>query len=306
MKEKYGVESLFTVYSDNRILTESFKIDNVHQIAPEFDEEERIYILAHQVNDFFPAHAHEFFELTYVWQGELMNVIDGNEFYMASGDLAILNPEAVQCIRPLAADTLLLNICIKEEAFERTMNAFVKDENAVAEFLRGEHQSGRNYMLFATGRRAGIRAVIADSVQEYKTCGYRQSFGLEALLLLLFVKLERTNEFSYYGMDEKALGIFRYVKEHCYEYSIAEIAEQLGYHANYLSEYIKKHTGRNCRDIMRETKLEEAVKQLEETEFDVYDISENCGYTSPSHFFRIFKQHYGMTPRQYREKSRAR
>ena len=83
------------------------------------------------------------------------------------------------------------------------------------------------------------------------------------------------------------------------------MAAGLGYNANYLTGYIKKHTGRNCRDIMKEVRLNEAMHLLADTGLTVYQVSEACGYSSPSHFFRIFKESVQMTPKEYRKQIQA-
>jgi len=61
-----------------------------------------------------------------------------------------------------------------------------------------------------------------------------------------------------------------------------------------------KHTGRNCRDIIQETKLQYAMELLDNSELSIYHIAEECGYSSPSHFFRVFREKYGITPNEYR------
>lgn len=45
------------------------------------------------------------------------------------------------------------------------------------------------------------------------------------------------------------------------------------------------------------------VKQLLlTTELPVYEICSQAGYVNPSQFGRLFREHYGMTPIQYRNK----
>lgn len=33
---------------------------------------------------------------------------------------------------------------------------------------------------------------------------------------------------------------------------------------------------------------------------NILDISIDCGFSSLAYFYKVFKQHYNMTPRQYR------
>ncbi|MEE0419224.1 MAG: AraC family transcriptional regulator [Lachnospiraceae bacterium] len=283
------------------IADQSYVIRDLHQLSEKLPEDENIYILSHNVTEDFPKHRHGYYEMNYVYQGDLVNVIDGNEIYMSEGQLAIVNPRGVQSLRCLGGETLILNFCLHRECFDRTLKAFYEDRNPVSDFLRDAHKNKRNYMFFSMEHDVQAQSIVSNIIQEYADARFHQSYALEALFILLFTHLVRTGEYSYYGMDEQALRTVQYIKEKCLSASIAQIASQLGYNPSYLAVYVKKHTGRNCRDILQEARLKEALRQLAETDYDIYDIAENCGYSSPSHFFRIFREKFGLTPGEYRK-----
>jgi AraC-like DNA-binding protein len=46
--------------------------------------------------------------------------------------------------------------------------------------------------------------------------------------------------------------------------------------------------------------MEEACSLLSGTRANIVDISESLGFTNRSHFYSIFKTHYGMTPAEFR------
>lgn len=47
--------------------------------------------------------------------------------------------------------------------------------------------------------------------------------------------------------------------------------------------------------------MNEALRLLKDTQLSVHQIAKECGYSSPSHFFRIFKENYHMAPGNYRK-----
>ena len=53
-----------------------------------------------------------------------------------------------------------------------------------------------------------------------------------------------------------------------------------------------------------ELKLSYAAKLLQTTDLIVLDISSKVGYSSLSHFNRVFKATYHLTPSEYRNKSK--
>lgn len=281
-------------------LEKHYFIHDIDKLASGFPEDENIYILGHEVTEDFPLHNHDFFEMSYVCRGELLNVVDGVELYMSQGDITIINRYALQEIRCINPEALIVNVCIKDGLFARTLKEFVKDKNPISKFLRYDNQGKQKFMFFSTGYNREIPVFMNNMVEEYTRAGFHQTFSLEAWLLLLFDSLVRRGQYSYSGIDKKALGIIQYIQEHCIQNTLGQMASDLGYNANYLTGYIKKHTGRNCREIIKESKLKEALRLLSDTGMSIYDVSEACGYSSPSHFFRIFKESYQMSPKEYR------
>lgn len=291
-----------TLLEYNRVYaSNSYVMQNLHRISDKLPPEEEIYIISHDVTSSFPLHRHSYFELNYICQGSLINMVDGNEIYMSAGDLALLNPKASHELRNPTENTLLINFCIEKQAFYGTLKKFYLEENPVSDFLRDAHKEKRNFMFFSLGHNIQAQTIISGILQEYAENKFHQSCALEAWLILFFANLVKMNAFSFYGMDTRSKEIIEFIKGNCLHMSMSEIAGRLGYNASYLSSYIKKHTGRNCKDLIQETKLNEALRLLAEPDYNIYDIAENCGYSSASHFFRIFRETYGMTPGEYKK-----
>ncbi|HHV10956.1 MAG TPA: AraC family transcriptional regulator [Clostridiales bacterium] len=302
-KSKFSTSTVLsnTLLSYNQKISQNiYRIDRLDQLSAEFAPNENIYILAHDVSSDFPSHVHNYSEITYVCQGGILNIVDNNKFYMSTGDLAILNPCAVHEIKYTSPDTLIINICLKDAVFQKTLKSFYEDDNFISRFFRNEASYKTNYMFFSLGHNLNAQAILSDLIQEYSSSGFRQSFAVEAYLLLLFTQLMRANSYSYYGVDDHTLKLINYIRTHCLSQTLGEMALALGYNPNYLTTYIKKHTGKNCSTIIQEVRLNEALNLLENSDLSIYDIAEECGYTSASHFFRIFKQKYNLTPNEYR------
>ncbi len=164
------------------IADQSYVIRDLHQLSEKLPEDENIYILSHNVTEDFPKHRHGYYEMNYVYQGDLVNVIDGNEIYMSEGQLAIVNPRGVQSLRCLGGETLILNFCLHRECFDRTLKAFYEDRNPVSDFLRDAHKNKRNYMFFSMEHDVQAQSIVSNIIQEYADARFHQSYALEALL----------------------------------------------------------------------------------------------------------------------------
>ncbi|MFV2051256.1 helix-turn-helix transcriptional regulator [Aliiroseovarius sp. YM-037] len=47
-------------------------------------------------------------------------------------------------------------------------------------------------------------------------------------------------------------------------------------------------------------RMEYAAMHFGSSDTPVADIAADCGIENPSHFYKLFREHYGNTPRQYR------
>ena len=62
----------------------------------------------------------------------------------------------------------------------------------------------------------------------------------------------------------------------------------------------KQHTGASCMDYLLQLRLEKSCEKLVQTNLSIQEIASQVGFTNLSNFNRQFKQHYHLTPRQYR------
>jgi len=98
-----------------------------------------------------------------------------------------------------------------------------------------------------------------------------------------------------------AAAILDYVNQH-YRQPLSNrmIAEQFGYHPNYISQLIRTHTGLSLHQYLLQVRIRHAVHMLENTPLSVGQIAELCGFRSVSYFCEYFKQATGFTPGAFR------
>ena len=85
--------------------------------------------------------------------------------------------------------------------------------------------------------------------------------------------------------------------------SIQYLANEVNLSANYLSDLLKKETGRNTKEHINHFVLDRAKTILLNTDNHVREIAYDLGFNYPHYFSRMFKKETGMTPQKYREKN---
>ncbi len=80
----------------------------------------------------------------------------------------------------------------------------------------------------------------------------------------------------------------------------AEIARELGRHPAYLTNLVRRSTGKSLGTWLIERRLGAASALLCTTADSVGDIAAAVGYVDVSHFARYFARHYGTPPARWR------
>ena len=83
--------------------------------------------------------------------------------------------------------------------------------------------------------------------------------------------------------------------------SVQYFAEQVHLSANYLSDLLKKETGKSAKDHINDFLVDKAKSMLVNTEESVSEIAYNLGFNYPHYFSRLFKIKTGLSPHEYRE-----
>ena len=86
--------------------------------------------------------------------------------------------------------------------------------------------------------------------------------------------------------------------------TLAECADQLGYHPSYIWKVMKNKVDMTFSDYIIKVRMEYAKKMLIETNRSVGEIAEDLNYTNAQNFIRFFSKHEGITPGKYRILSR--
>jgi len=84
--------------------------------------------------------------------------------------------------------------------------------------------------------------------------------------------------------------------------NVGSVADTFGLSISQMSHKFKDQTGKNISDYITEKKFAYACQLLKDTELSVKEITVITGYSHPYSFGRKFKQLYGMTPGEYRER----
>jgi len=83
--------------------------------------------------------------------------------------------------------------------------------------------------------------------------------------------------------------------------SMNGVAERFYLNPSYFSKIFHEETGETFSKYVARLRVERAKQLLKDSALKVYEIAEHVGYNDFRHFAKVFKEHEGITPGQYRE-----
>ncbi len=109
------------------------------------------------------------------------------------------------------------------------------------------------------------------------------------------------------NFNEKIISVIKsYVESNFREVTLEDLTNQVHMNPDYISKFFKQKTGQNFSDYLIEVRMKKAAELLDDIRYKTYEISDMVGYSNSFNFTRTFKNYYGMSPREYRNKKSGR
>lgn len=83
--------------------------------------------------------------------------------------------------------------------------------------------------------------------------------------------------------------------------TLREIANKFSYSPNHMGYLFKEQTGESFNEYLVRNRMEKAKELLLEPKYKIYEVADQVGYKSLAYFSRLFREHYGFTPGDYRK-----
>jgi AraC-like DNA-binding protein len=82
--------------------------------------------------------------------------------------------------------------------------------------------------------------------------------------------------------------------------SVKWCADQLHLSPKYFGDLVKKETGKSAQEAIQDKVISIAKERVLDGSKSIGEIAYKIGFKYPSHFTRLFKQHVGQSPNEYR------
>lgn len=246
-----------------------------------------------------PAHWHDAMEILFCLNGEVRIHAEHDTLTLSHNQLIVFDSKEVHSIHSdsklymflcIHVDKKLLSVyCPNLELYHIKCRPVPLDDPKAIQYI---HLCQLAHELTRTNiKNASTRAMRSDGT---------------ALLMLA----DLIQYFSEYAPPETASGhgnrtireLISYVNEHYTEkLSLEDAADYVGFSREYFYRFFKQHMGLTFLRYLNEVRISHAGRLLSSTDLSISEIMNTCGFTNQTIFNRLFKEIYGMTPRQARK-----
>ena len=236
----------------------------------------------------FPGESHPMPELTYVDQGTLHSVADGQDLVLSQGDMVLYGP----------------NQWHMQYADIGVAPRFV----TISFDMAGSDLSGLLNRKIPASQRA-VTLLQQMLREQERTDVYANDMLIALLSVLLLtllreggsdqpVKLKASN--SVHSENEIIRRAQQYISGHIREkLSVPLVARMVDVSPSYLTALFHKNLQISPGEYIRRIKLQESKQMIREDNLNFTEIAAALQYSTVHHFSRQFKEKFGMTPSDY-------
>lgn len=299
LEGKHSIDQ--SIYTDDK----QFIIDSKKILA----DGQLINIRKHTRFIEFPAHKHNYIEFNYVYKGKLTEVIHNKKIELQEGEIIFLNKDITHAIEESSEDDIIINFIIRPEFFDFILNLSESD-NIIFNFLLKSLYLNKNskgeYLYFKVSNENNIQEILEKIIIEIYEPTMMSNTTIKLLVGLLIVELiKKPNNIEVYSEDNYdnliIIEVLKYIDNNYSTATLFEISAIVNQPHYKISKLVKKHTNMTFKELLQEKRLNKAKQLLNETDISIVEIISLVGYENLTYFYKIFKEKYGYTPKDFRK-----
>ena len=247
-------------------------------------------------------HYHDYIELYYLYSGSRHYFINDKVHKVVAGELVTVCPYDIHA-----------TAASEEREYERVLISFGRDffdsfGDGYASELFAFLTEGSRVIRFTPKERAWIEGMldyITDKGREFDMGADLFIKNSLACILLLLNKKTAREEDVPAKMSDGALLVSRvsgYVnKNFAEQLTLSALSERFFVSPSYLSRLFGRITGTTLTEYINAVRIKEAKGLISSTTLSVAQVAERTGFSSLTHFERVFKKIARMTPIDFRK-----
>lgn len=265
-------------------------------------------ILSKNVLGFINWHWHDEIQFCCVVRGAVTFCVNEQEYLLREGEGIFVNSGYLHMARPVGGPESTY-LCL--DVNPRLLCSYpgsVFDREYVAPYLKDPamaHQLLRPEVDWQKEILDGVRQVYAL----FEERGFGYEWEISARLGKMWCRILEHREDALPGPGGQRIqsnaavqAILTYLHDHYAEHiTMEEIAQAVSFSEGECCRLFKRVTGETIFTYLRSYRLAQSVEMLCRSDASVSRIAYESGFCSTSYFIEVFKENFGLTPRQLRK-----
>lgn len=256
-------------------------------------------------------HSHDFFEMMYVYNGKITHHIGQQIITLQKGDCLLLAPGVHHSIDSCDAGDIAFNFILYPTFLTPDFLNLLSSNSLMSDFLlnAGAEGSKQKFLHFPCFGDRNVIETAEKILCEFFDPDVSSANMSKCLLAVLFHELLRVWKSNGSLVRPRSeikkrdiVQIIQYIENNIATATLGEAAIRFGYEKNYLSKMIKKTLGQTFLDVKHKVCVDYAKALISETNIPITEIADRVGFSNMGHFYKLFKDHVGVTPAEYRAK----
>lgn len=245
-------------------------------------------------NEYNLPHSHDFYEVIITIQGEFIEYNNGTDCLLSKKCAHFIRPNdehylvstnhQISILRNIAFDHDFFDTILKKleaQNTDRLFEPFTLDESTFQNYikktellLQSTYSEEVNLCL--------VKSIISDLII-MKLCSSDDDHNIPKWLRVVYSQFQEETNF---------------IK------GLPRLVQLSGKSQAHLTRELKNYYGVSSTELVNNLRIQKAATLLRLSDDYILDISLECGFQNLSYFNRVFKEKYGISPRQYRDNNK--
>jgi AraC family transcriptional regulator, dual regulator of chb operon len=241
-------------------------------------------------------HTHEYAEITCINQGQALHRLNGAEMPMVPGDLVFIRASDVHHIIPAGSEPMeLTNVAVHRDALRSLSKRYPRE---IEWAFRPREMSGTSASLDPLQQRR-----FHGWVDELFLARRDVPLPIDRFVLNLLTELmpHREAESIPPEAPDWLVNAWKEIQRpENFPRGVTAFFRLAGRSREHAARALHLHFKITPTECVLRARMKYAARQLEMSTRPILDISLDCGFRDLAHFYKVFRHHYGSTPRAYR------
>lgn len=239
----------------------------------------------------------------YIVSGSAVFMIDGKKYVVHAGDIAYI-PQGCRMMCMALAPIEFISI-----RFVGSIQ--LNGTDILGDYLRIPKVTPGNEEMFALFRRTHEAAVRQDSLKMFEIRGclnlitYFLAHHAEPVSAPALPEATISDAAARTGQavqDSRIDSLVDYLTTHANEnFDCAMLSKMIHMSESSLRRLFKRYTGKTPTEFLHELRMTTAARQLLVSDDRISTIAYALGFETPNYFSRMFRQTFGVSPKEYRK-----